>query len=45
VIGNTSPGEMEDVLQEIGKVNGGKEAYTLYGVYAIIAVIEDETSA
>jgi hypothetical protein len=36
---------MEDVLQEICKVNDMKEAYMLCEVYDFIALIEAETSA
>ena len=40
VLVNTSPGYMENVLQEIVKIDGVKEAYMLYGVYDIVAIIQ-----
>ena len=40
VMMNTVPDKMETVLDEIEKLEGVKEAYMLYGVYDIIALIK-----
>ena len=40
---NTSPAEMENVLQKTCKIDGVKEAYMLYGIYDIIALVEANT--
>ena len=40
---NTVPDQMESVLEKIEKVDGVKEAYMLYGVYDIIAMVETKT--
>ena len=41
----TSPGHMENVLKKIRRIAGITEAYMLYGIYDIIAVIQAETIA
>jgi len=43
VLINAEIGGEEEVLQEIKKVEGVQEAYTVYGVYDIVAKIEAET--
>lgn len=43
VLINAEIGGEEEVLQEITKVEGVKEAYTVYGVYDIIVKIGAET--
>ncbi|MEA2089259.1 MAG: Lrp/AsnC ligand binding domain-containing protein [Thermoproteota archaeon] len=43
VLINTEIGSEEDVLAELKKVGGVKEAYLVYGVYDIVATIEAET--
>jgi DNA-binding Lrp family transcriptional regulator len=40
---NTVPDKMESVLDEIKEIEGVDEAYMLYGVYDIVAVIKTET--
>ncbi len=43
VLVNTVPDQMEWVLEKIGAIIGVEEAYMLYGVYDIIAIIKAET--
>jgi len=43
VLINTETGFMNEVLKELSKINGVKEAYSVYGVYDIIAKVEAET--
>ena len=43
VLINTEIGSESDVLKTLKKVEGVKEAYTVYGVYDIIAKITSET--
>lgn len=41
---NTVPDQMESVLDKIEKIEGVQEAYMLYGVYDILAVVKAETT-
>jgi len=41
---NTVPDQMESVLEKIKEIEGVKEAYMLYGVYDIVAVVKPETT-
>ena len=41
---NTVPDQMEWILERIGEIEGVKEAYMLYGVYDIVAVVKAETT-
>jgi DNA-binding Lrp family transcriptional regulator len=43
VLINTEIGSESEVLKTLQKVNGVKEAYSVYGVYDIIAKIQAET--
>ena len=43
VLISTETDAMEDVLQALRDVEGVKEAYTVYGVYDIVAKVEAET--
>jgi len=43
VLINTEIGSESEVLKTLKKVNGVKEAYSVYGVYDIIAKIQAET--
>ena len=43
VLINTEIGFMEDVLKELMNVGNVEEAYSVYGVYDIIAKIQAET--
>jgi len=43
VLINTETGFMDEVLKELEKIEGVKEAYTVYGVYDIIAKVEANT--
>jgi len=43
VLINTETGFMDEVLKELSKIKGVKEAYSVYGVYDIIAKVEAET--
>ena len=43
VLINVETGSDEEVLKELKKVEGVVEAYTVYGVYDIIAKIEADT--
>ena len=42
VLINTIPDQMERVLEDIEKIDFVEEAYMLYGVYDIVAVIKTE---
>jgi DNA-binding Lrp family transcriptional regulator len=41
---NTVPDQMESVLEKIKEIEGVEEAYMLYGVYDIVAVVKPETT-
>jgi DNA-binding Lrp family transcriptional regulator len=41
---NTVPDQMESVLEKIKEIEGVEEAYILYGVYDIVAVVKPETT-
>jgi DNA-binding Lrp family transcriptional regulator len=41
---NTVPDQMGWVLERIGEIEGIEEAYMLYGVYDIVAVVKAETT-
>jgi DNA-binding Lrp family transcriptional regulator len=43
VLINTEIGTLEDVLAAIRKINGVEEAYSVYGVYDIIAKIKADS--
>ncbi len=43
VLINTEIGSENEVLKTLKKVSGVKEAYSVYGVYDIVAKIEAET--
>jgi len=43
VLINTEIGTLEDVLAAIRKINGVEEAYSVYGVYDIVAKIKAES--
>jgi DNA-binding Lrp family transcriptional regulator len=43
VLINTEIGTLEDVLAAIRKINGVEEAYSVYGVYDIIAKVRAES--
>jgi len=43
VLINTETGFMNEVLKELSKIEGVKEAYSVYGVYDIIAKVEAKT--
>lgn len=43
VLINTEIGEMEEVLNELRKNEGVEEAYSVYGVYDIVAKIRAES--
>ena len=43
VLINTEIGSENEVLKTLKKVNGVKEAYSVYGVYDIVAKIQAET--
>jgi DNA-binding Lrp family transcriptional regulator len=40
---NTDTGTEEEVLSELKKIPGVTEAYTIYGVYDLIAKVEADT--
>ena len=44
VMVNTIPSQMEYVLEKIKEIDSVEEAYMLYGVYDIVAVIKVETN-
>ena len=41
---NSVPDQSEWVLERIGEIEGVEEAYRLYGIYDIIAVVKAETN-
>ena len=41
---NSVPDQSECVLERIGEIEGVKEAYRLYGVYDIVAVVKAKTT-
>ena len=43
VLINTETGFMDEVLKALSSIEGVKEAYSVYGVYDIIAKVEAET--
>ncbi len=43
VLINTEIGTLEDVLAAIRKINGVEEAYSVYGVYDIIAKVRADS--
>jgi len=43
VLINTETGFMDEVLRALSKTEGVKEAYSVYGVYDIIAKVEAKT--
>jgi len=43
VLINTEIGSESEVLKVLKKVNGVKEAYSVYGVYDIVAKVQAET--
>lgn len=43
VLINTMIGTMEDVLNELSQISSVSEAYMLYGVYDLVAVVETES--
>jgi len=43
VLINTETGFMDEVLKSLSKIEGVKEAYSVYGVYDIIAKVEAKT--
>ena len=45
VLVNTTPSYVENTLKEIIKIAGVKEAYMVYGVYDIFAIIHAETTS
>ncbi len=44
VMVNTVPDQMEYILEKIKEIKGVEEAYMLYGVYDIMAVVKAETT-
>jgi len=43
VLINTETGFMNEVLKDLSRIEGVKEAYSVYGVYDIIAKVEAKT--
>ena len=43
VMANSVPDQSELVLERIGEIEGVEEAYRIWGVYDIIAVVKAET--
>jgi len=43
VLINVEPGREEEVLEKLRKMNSVKAAYTVYGIYDLIARVEAET--
>jgi len=43
VLMNTELAKEEEVVKELMKIEGVKEAYALYGIYDVIAEVEAET--
>ena len=41
---NSAPDQSEWVLERIGEIEGVEEAYRLFGVYDIVAVVKAETN-
>lgn len=41
---NSVPDQSEWVLERIGEIDGVEEAYRLFGVYDIVAVVKAETN-
>ena len=39
----TDPASMVEVLEEVGRIEGVEEAFTLYGIYDIVAKIKGNT--
>ena len=44
VLANSVPDQSEWVLHRIGEIEGVEEAYRIWGVYDIIAVVKAETT-
>ena len=44
VLINSVPDQSECVLERIGEIEGVEEAYRLFGVYDIVAVVKAETT-
>ena len=44
VMANSVPDQSEWVLERIGEIEGVEEAYRIWGVYDIIAVVKAETT-
>ena len=44
VMANSVPDQSEWVLKRIGEIEGVEEAYRLYGVYDILAMVKAETN-
>jgi DNA-binding Lrp family transcriptional regulator len=44
VMANSLPDQSEWVLERIGEIEGVEEAYRLFGVYDIVAVVKAETT-
>ena len=44
VLANSVPDQSEWVLDRIGEIDGVEEAYRIWGVYDIIAIIKAETN-
>ncbi len=43
VLINTEPEKMEEVIKDIRKIEGVKEAQMVYGVYDIVATVKTDT--
>ena len=43
VMANSVPAQSEWVLERIGEIEGVEEAYRLWGIYDIVAVVKAET--
>jgi len=43
VLINTEPEKMEEVVKDIRKIEGVKEAQMVYGVYDIVATVKTDT--
>ena len=41
---NTVPNQIDRVLEKIREIEGVEEAYMLYGIYDIVAVVKVETN-
>ena len=44
VMVNTVPNQLERILEKIKEIEGVEEAYMLYGIYDIVAVVKVETT-